>query len=71
MKNKYAVTQFKDVEIDIGFMTINGEPVPGAATSFLSKAGTKAFPTKKSAAEFITAMTKDYGAGVVGPIEAI
>lgn len=66
---KYTVMQNKDVTFEIGHLTINGEPVPGAPTIMTTTAGRRIFRNKKQAIAFIDAMTKDYGADTVGQLE--
>ena len=71
MRNKYTVLQKTALAIDLGFMLINGERVPGSQRTMITDAGPRGFRTKKEAEAFRAAITASHGAEAVGPVETI
>jgi hypothetical protein len=70
MKAKFRVMQIRTIEIDLGLMTVNGEPVPGSRRTMTTESGYHPFRTKKEAEAFRAAITASHGAEAVGPVEA-
>ncbi len=74
-RGKYSVTLNRDVETNIGHLVVmsaSGDTSAiDAPTTFVQKAGPRAFSTKKAATAFRVAQRTTHGQDVCGEVEDI